>query len=355
MVSWSPINVNLQCETIDKVLGFPIAKCLDTNKNIKHSFVLLNVWFHGLHSKNQTIPDGFDRYILGFWFEVFEERDFQALYQRNPNAEFIILTDLNADAFSHHTRCRVINFYHYRWFIENIEIPPIDWTTKSYKLSSLSNRINEFRYFVTAKLLDAQQVYFTWNRHDVGANIDYILQPAGSTKRDSLLATHKHRLEQKINVEVFDNNPLANTKMSQHPAYRNSFINCMNESKDVSWTPEFGFCPAPYLTEKTWKPIFFGNAVIFTGQSGTKKHLEKIGFSFEYPWSNAYDDVTGDLTRLEMILDTIDHVLSLDSSQILMSIRDSVEHNQNFVKAGRFQSWIDEQNAHALAKLEEYL
>jgi len=339
---------------MDKVLGFEITDIINS-KCSEDTYVLLNVCFNSLRNQNISIPSGYNRYILGFWFEVFEEDSFLQLYNNNPNSEFIILTDLDAKAFDPLDRCRVINFYHYKWYTENMIVSPVDWKGKKYKLSSLSNRITEFRYYITAKLLNSQDVYLTWNLYDIGADINYIFDPAGSLKRDELLKKTKDRLKEKINSEIFQNDPISNMQSGSHPAYSLSLVNCINETKDVSWTPNFGISPAPYLTEKTWKPLFFGNALIFSGQANTKSHLEKIGFKFNYPWPNHYDSQIGDLERLETILDTIDLILKLDLDEIAVGIRESVEHNQHIILDKILIKWVNCQNNGGLEILDKVL
>lgn len=351
---FTQVNVNPTETDLDSTLGFAITGLLTSNY-ADDSFIMLNVCFNALRRNNQTIPHGYDRYILGFWFEVFDEQSFFELYLANPSSEFILLTDLEPCSLAHLERCKIINLYHYRWFMTNCPPTDIDWSQRRFKISSLSNRITQFRYYITAKLLDQQDVYFTWNRRDVGANVQWIFEPVGWPLRDALLAENSSRLQEKINAENVMDNPLNALQEYLHPAYSQSLVNCTNETKDVSWIPDYGIAGRPYITEKTWKPLFYGNALIFSGQVGIKKRLEMMGLRFDYPWSNDYADIEGDLERLEKILELIDLILDLDMHELQQGIRESVEHNREILQDGTVKQWIDEKNTAALTHLEKIL
>ena len=354
MVKWTPVNICPKQTNLDNILGFELTDIL-ASVAVKDTYVMLNICFNTLRRTNQSIPHGYNRYILGFWFEVFEEKSFLDLYQSNLAAEFVILTDLDLSSFAHLERCRVINLFHYKWFLDNFIMADIDWANRRYKISSLSNRITEFRYFITAKLLDQADVYFTWNRLDIGADIQYILEPAGWSLRDTLLAETSSRLQEKINGEIIEKSPLDSLRATHHPAYSQSLVNCINETKDVSWIPGYGTAARPYLTEKTWKPLFNGNALIFSGQVGIKNRLEMMGFNFDYPWSNDYAEIEGDLERLEKILELINIISDLSRDELQNGIRRSVEHNRKIIQDGTVQRWIDERNSASLTHLEKIL
>jgi hypothetical protein len=234
--------------------------------------------------------------------------------------------------------------YHWKWFLNQYSLSA-EPQQKKYKISSLSNRVNEYKFFVTAKLLNKSNVYLTWNaRYDQNMSYDYIFSEAGWPNRDSLLM-HAEKLKFPFNQENFLNDPGESFLIgSTHPAYIESCVNLVNETKDDSWAQDFGVLPGPYLTEKTWKPLILGNALLFSGQHNIKTVLKQVGFNFEYPWQDNYSHLPGDLERLDLLLDLIDNILCMPINKIQTDIQDSVLHNQNLIQSGNIQKWIDEKN-----------
>ena len=139
------------------------------------------------------------------------------------------------------------------------------------------------------------------------------------------------------------------------PAYNCALVNCINETKDVSWVEGFGDSPGPYLTEKTWKPLYSGAAIVFTGQLNTKRVLEEAGFKFDYPWCNKYADIPGDLERLEKIIELLDDISQMSFDEILNGIKASCEHNKNHLTSNNLKNYIDNVNTIGLQKLEKIL
>jgi hypothetical protein len=346
---WTPVNIDPRNKNIDDWLGIKSLSNLVASKIDSDTYCNFNICVNGL---GREIPKGYDRYILGFWFEIFDENIFVKTYNENPTAEFIVLTDLQPNDLAKFDRCKIINLFHWKWFVKQISIEPKIY---KYKISSLSNRVNEYRAFVTLKLLDKKDVIVTWNaRYMKDINVDYIFSQAGRPKRDNLIK-NIDQLKLPINQEIFENDPQVSYNNGLHPAYAQTLVNSINETKDVCWHVDIGILPGPYLSEKTWKPLLYGNALLFTGQFNSCKTLSDLGFSFDYPWSNLYDSLPGDLDRLEIILDTIDEILGLSYSQIENGIKDSVAHNQNFMISKKIVNTIDQRNECGLDQLTKIL
>lgn len=352
MSGWTPTNVDINQLDIDDILKINGITKLLQQKISSDTYCNLNV-FSG-HNK-KIAPDGHNRYILGFWFEVFDENHFLELYNNNPQAEFLILSDMNPNDIKNFARCRYVQLYHWNWFLDQTVSNP-DWSLRKYKLSSLSNRVNEFRCFITAKLLNLDGVFFTWNAQYLNnTGYDYIFSPAGWPLRDNLIKT-MFQLKVPINNESFANDPSQVLSLSgAHSAYTESLINSINETKDNSWHQEFGVLPGPYLTEKTWKPLINGNALLFSGQYGIQQTLENFGFEFDYPWQNNYSNIIGDLERLDRLLELIDEILKMPAKDIISGIKDSVLHNQNLISTGMIQKKIELENQNSLDLLTTLL
>ena len=346
---WTPVNIDPRKRNIDSYLGISGLSDLILSKIDDKTYCNLNVCVTSL---GKTIPDGYNLYILGFWFDIFDENVFLQVYKNNPTAQFILLTDLSPNGLTNFDRCKFVNLFHWKWFLSKFHNSPKNY---KYKISSLSNRVNEYRAFITLKLLAQSDVFVTWNaKYLKDINVDYIFSPAGRVKRDELLQ-NIDLLKFPINQETFFNDPQISSEILLHPAYSESLVNSINETKEISWHADIGILPGPYLSEKTWKPLLSGNALLFTGQFNTGQTLSKLGFAFDYPWSNAYDNQPGDLDRLDLLFDTIDKILGMDFKSIENGIKDSVLYNQNFISSKKIIQIIDERNECGLEQLKTIL
>jgi len=335
---------------LDLDLGF-------LNQLKKHAYCLINCAI----SDADPVPNGYDLYVFSWFFEPFVDVWFLDIYQKNPQAEFVIITDLEPNALAHLPRVQVFNSNtHTTWInaIRSQNSAPITGKLidRKYKISSLSSRLSEYKFFITAKLLESQstEAFYSWNRgfaiHDKDS---WVFEQSGYQQTDSLLKHSDYLKNNTINLEKFKNNPLSNCQF-QHPAFNNSIVNAVNESQNISETPEFGTLPLALITEKTWKPLFAGNALLFTCQALTKKKLENWGFKFDYPWAQGYDDNLRDSQRLEVILSHITWILSLPNSTLIALCEESVQHNVELAWSGKLESQFRAVNERCVAELQRH-
>jgi len=308
------------------------------------------------------IPDGRDLYILAWFFEPFEDIWFLDLYRRNPQAQFVVISDAVANDFKKLDRVKYFQIIHHAtWFkaihLKNVKPTNTDLQSRKYKLSSLCSRLNEFKFYITAKLHSKQQsqTYYTWNRgFDIRSQDNYVFEPSGYYHADELLTYTNFLKNNTINAEQFNNNPLSGSCFD-HPAFLETVINSINETQCLSQTPEFGQLPTPYITEKTWKPLFAGNAILFTGQAGLKKQLESWGFVFDYVWAQDYDNNFNDNQRLEVILHQINWILETDIQQLAAMAQPSVDHNVELAWSGKLEKMFQLHNQRTIEELKEFL
>lgn len=309
------------------------------------------------------VPDGKDLYIFSWFFETFVDQWFLSIYNRNPQAEFVIITDLCPNGLHDLPRVSTFKVYHHStWMraIKQVNDGPAIKSLKDrkYKISALSSRLSEFKFYITAKLLDKQDAatLYSWNRgFEVRDKDSFIFELSNYQNADRILKKHREILKnQTINADDWLNNPLNNCRFD-HAAYQDSLINCINETQNISKTPEFGTLPVPYLTEKTWKPLFAGNALLLSGQASIKKTLEGFGFRLDYPWAQNCDDDFYDMQRCETLLNHIDWILSLDSETLVSLCHDSVQHNIELAWSGKVECFFDEYNQESIQLLKEHL
>ena len=335
---------------LDLDLGF-------LNQLKQHAYCLINCAI----SDAPPVPNGYDLYVFSWFFEPFVDVWFLDIYQRNPQAEFVIITDLEPNALAQLPRVQVFGSNtHTTWInaIRSQNSGPIGTKLidRKYKISSLSSRLSEYKFFVTAKLLESKnaQAFYSWNRgFAIRDNDSWVFEESGYHQIDSLLKHSEHLKSNTINQEKFENNPLSNCQF-QHTAYNDAIINAVNESQNISETPELGTLPLGFITEKTWKPLFAGNALLFTCQAKTKKKLEHWGFKFEYPWAQGYDDNVRDSQRLEVILSHITWILSLPNSTLVEQCEQSVQHNIELAWSGKLEQQFRDTNEQCIADLQRY-
>jgi len=309
------------------------------------------------------VPQGKSLYVMAWFFETFNSKWFLDIYNKNPQAQFVIITDMEPNGFLKLDRVQFFQFFHHSTWIDAIRLKnpgpcqqPID--QRKYKLSSLCSRLNEYKFFITAKLHIEQnpEVYYTWNRDFEIRNEDsFVFEQRNFQQSDELLAKCKLFLrDNKINSEIFDNNPLSNCNFN-HPAYSDTVINSVNETQTLSSDPDFLNYPTPYISEKAWKPLFAGNALLFSGQCGLKQKLESWGFKFDYVWAQGYDNSFNDNQRLESILTNINWILTIPRSDLARMAKDSVEHNLELAWSGRLENMFKQHNNHTSEQLKKHL
>lgn len=349
-MAFAPVNL-LDSQKIDNVLRIPGLNNILTNTD---AYMVLNVDINALGRK--IIPKGYNLYILGFWHEVFDEEWFLKNYFAHDTAQFIVLGDFLPNGLEKYDRVQFVRLLHWEYYLDFIDNHTIDWSQKKYKISSLSYFVNETRFFVTAALLHTSNSLMSWhNKQRSYGNYEYIFQPTGYPNRDNLIK-YREKLLEPITIDDRINDPEYNYQEAiNFPPYSETLVNCINETKDVSWVENFGDSPGPFLTEKTWKCLYAGTALIFTSQQNTKYVLEQAGFVFDYPWSNQYADIPGDLERLEKILETIMHIDQMPFKTILDGIKESCEYNKNHLFSDNFKDYINNENIKGLQKLEEIL
>lgn len=330
-----------------------LCRALDT-WNPNTTYILLNISFY--QRPRIPIPSGKQTYIFSFYIDPFDTRWFTEIYQCNPDSEFIVLASGNPGDLANMPRVKFVPIYFDRvWISANKshgQQPMIPVQKRDLYIGAMSARVNEYKYYITAKLLEYQtQCLIRWNLSFKLNPIDnFIFEQTGRPQRDRLLAQYQEVLKHPINMEKFDNSPLSNS-LTTHPAYTQCLINSINESRCIGWEPDFGDLPGPFITEKTYKAISSGTAVLFVGQHGMIPYLRNFGFDFSYPWSNYYDSVPGDLDRLELLLDQIDCIMHMPLSHIQEGIHSSVENNYKLFWSGAVEDYINSANSQTLLSI----
>jgi hypothetical protein len=134
-----------------------------------------------------------------------------------------------------------------------------------------------------------------------------------------------------------------------NPAYQNSALNFTQESYHYSYmTDTCGNSyiePGPFLTEKTWKCLLSKTALIPVGQYQSYTWLAQMGMKFDYGELDlSFDNDSGNLTRLEKIVNLIESLNQWSAQELFDMTSDSCEYNYNHVLSKDFWAMCEKYN-----------
>jgi len=153
---------------------------------------------------------------------------------------------------------------------------------------------------------------------------------------------HTELVNKKIVLDKFIDSRLSNY-YANIPAYTDALVNLTNET--FSQTCADGVqLPGPYISDKTWKPLIAGCAMMPQGPSGIYSYLEEMGFVFDYPWDKTFDENINDFDRFLHFLTVVDDIFLMDKQTLANSIAQSCEYNYNYIRSAQFKNRIQQLN-----------
>ena len=319
------------------------------DKNIY--FALFQGW------PTQKLPSGYDYYIVSFHLEAV---DIAWLKQQQVTGPIIVLFDGN------HYDVDITGVYFMPFFYWHYQLQQMqNWfgiqekKQPKYKFSAVCNRITQSKIWVTTKLLDSARessliVLHNWldekNVHG--------WQLTGNTVLDQLTQLFQTKyLEQEITIDTFENlrdNNQRTTGNPWQPLYQDCAIHFTNESFHYSYMSDAissYIYPGPFITEKTLKCLLGSTAFISVGQFETYKTLTNLGFEFDYGFDISWDLDPGNISRATSIINLIDYLNQIDIDQLVITTRDSCQHNQNHVLTAKFFNQCQQQNIKSIGQI----
>jgi hypothetical protein len=177
----------------------------------------------------------------------------------------------------------------------------------------------------------------------------YLLNHTGNAKVDNVVDFIKNSF---LNKKIIPDQPFVNTPLTNldynWSAYTDCLINVSNESVNNSFQiidDKDYIMPGPYITEKTVKCLLSRTALLPAGQYKTYEYLQSLGFHCDYPWDTSFDDIPGDISRIEKVFDALDQIKELNFEYIKQKIKHSCDHNREHIISGNFLSLISKKNA----------
>ena len=302
-------------------------------------------------------PEGYDTYVINFQFEYADFEWIKNFCSKVYPNKVLLITPYKTCKY----QCQNLELLQYEgwptvldWYQTEYGWPDVVFDKKTKKISSLSNRISQFRAYVSAYM------YLTWNPQDYVMSWHsklfksedlYLLNHTGNSKIDAVIDFIKNSfLDMKIipDYQSTHNTPLINLDYAWS-AYTDCLINSSNESVNNSFqliNDKEYIMPGPFLTEKTMKCLLSRTALLPAGQYRTYAHLQSLGFQFDYPWDKSFDDTPEDISRFEKFLGTLDQINKLDFDYIKQEIKHSCDHNREHIISGDFLSLTSAKNAY---------
>lgn len=362
---------------------FPtVDTCLDADITQLHpnNQILYGQWLHklkkgrtwfGLHwdwpdlNFKGIIPDDCDTYVFSWHLENWDHDWLDKFCQSHPNQQVIAIGEFQEK--SQHPNLKILVFhcwdllisYVLETFGNNHEFKE----PKKYLVSSLCNKPSFTKTLITAYLIKNyyphDQLLVSWNINKRGEQCRSMqfLDTTAMSNRDSLTDLcqyyHSAMKDFKITIDDFVDVPWNHFDFA-HPAFTDSLINLTNET--FAQSQKFSrIYPGPYFSEKTWKPLLAGSAVLPVGQPNVYRYLENFGLCMDYPWPREFDTTVGDLDRIEKTFDAIDWIMKASQQDDQNQIMEVNRYNYHYIRSKEFLSTIKSINAEALEKfLESY-
>ena len=237
------------------------------------------------------------------------------------------------------------------------ENPPLP----QYKISSLCFRVSQYKNFITAYLLEhanTEDIILTYHKK-LGKPEDLHGYPQELPWLDALDFTllEPTWINFQDDFDWAQNTPVANGDWRSAP-YENALVNFTNESFHYSGSEVNGKCfvyPAPYLTEKTWKPLLAGRPFLAVGQYNTYKTLNHLGLKTNFGFPILFDQDPGDLTRIRDIFVTINKIITTPIKDLYDQSYASVRHNIQYIKNNDFTRACHRENEQAGGRIQDFL
>ena len=313
-------------------------------------------WF-GLHYNWPTflftngMPDDCDTIVISWHLENWDHEWLHSICNKYADRQIIIISEF--DAVLPYPNVKVLRYHCWdlvtQSMINEFEQDYQPKKKRPWLASSLVLKPSFFKCLITAHLCKHHRgnknLVLSWNASDrYCESISRLQLPLGNEKLEKLRQFYlDHLVKRHIPLDaVHKYHPWQHWNFT-NVGYQDAWVNFTNETYSPSLVSGQTM-PGPYISEKTWKPLLAGTAMIPIGMPGTYKHLEKFGFQFEYPWSKEFDNVVGDLDRMALVLDQVDWLLQSDMSDIVDATQDSCNYNYHHIRSKNFVNCVQQLN-----------
>jgi hypothetical protein len=348
--------------TIDQIPIHPGYEWIAQLPNKRLYFALFQRWPSLTLQSMQSLPLGYDYYIVSFHLEPV---DINWLTQQKVTGPIFVLFD------GEHYDLDLPGIYFLSFFYWHRQLQQMqNWfglqekTDPQYKFSAVCNRASQSKVWITTKLLEVarESSLIVLNSQFVEEKNIHRWQLTGNTVLDHLTEIFQNRyLGQDIKIDEFDNrtqNQQNITGNPWQPLYQNCAVHFTNESfhySNMTADNKPYVYPGPFLTEKTLKCLLGGTAFVSVGQFETYKVLAELGLQFEYNFDLSWDLDSGNISRMESIVSLIEWLAQADVDQLVQYTQHSSQHNQNWIVSNNFFKQCERKNLITIEKINQLL
>lgn len=306
----------------------------------------------------KNIPQDQDTYIFSWHLENIDFDFLDRFCLEHPNQQVIVLSE-NTDN-NRHPNLKMLQYHCWHHVIPTMLIVH-GYNTKfinirNKRLSSLASKPSLSKALITAylhcKYKDRTDVIMSWQllRSAKCHSMNFI-DDLKTTDQLAHLVDHYNRYLKDECIKLpNDITPGSIPWNNWHfPSFvYDVWVNLTNET----FCRDDGIFPGPYLSEKTWKALIAGTALLPVGMSGTYQRLEKFGFQFEYGWDLEFDIIRPDMDRMIKLFDLVDLIIKEPIDDLAAQVRDSCKYNHKYIRSDEFVKRIKDLNQQ---NLKEFL
>jgi len=305
---------------------------------------------------DDDFPEGYDLYVVSFHLEAV---DIRWLHRQTEQIKqpIIVLSDSNL------YNCPLPdNVYYYKFYWWHHQIEQIKkWFPQQFnknithKFSAICNRISQSKLLVTTVLLE-QALDCSMLRLSNWEGQDSRIK-TGNKELDQLHNTFYNKWygkkidlsdsEQFINKQNYSANPWTDV-------YQNCALHFTNESFHYSYMQdELGnyIYPGPFITEKTLKCLVGATGFIPVGQFDTYNSLQEVGFDFDYSFDVSFDQDSGNITRLEKLINLTKNFTKMDAVDLYKLTKTASENNQEHVYSNKLYRNCEKYNENCISNV----
>ena len=333
-------------------------KFLEQLADGKTLYVINWVWMR--NHPDLTLPNNYDTYVFLQYREPVDWDWFDQFVQLHPTQKIILLASLPSSD-TPYTNFQLIE---HQWSPQQVSRALVlygqeyefKWP-RQFLVSSMANKPSFFKTLITAyfhkNYIDRPDLVLSWNinkKNEICKSIESLDGQYGQTQLDQMCSYYQTTLKHlSISQEPWIYSFYGNNNWNTSRAYTNTLINFTNETYCQGQRHQRIF-PGPQLTEKTRKALLAGCAIVPVGMPGVYNYLRRFGLKFDYPWSCKFDDIPGDLDRMEQVFTVIDEIMSYDLDCLHQQLRDSVEYNYYYLRDIAYINHVQELNQQAVNK-----
>jgi hypothetical protein len=312
-----------------------------------------------------SIPKDVEKIILSFQIEAVDIYWLKALALRFKKSQIIVVHE---GAF-YPSQWWPDNLFFTSWITWDEQLRRIASThgrqdfveNSKFKITSLCSRTSQYKFYVTGYMLknynNSDSLISYHSRVDKKSDIDHL--KTGIPAIDDLVEymTDQKPVSIDHTTHAQRNNDLDNTNWN-HRAHVDSVFCLTNEGYHYSYSTvdhQEIIHPGPPLSEKTFKPLLAGQAIIMVGQANSLSSLSKLGFDFDYGIDNSYDSELQDLQRIQMIFKVIDTIMGMSLNDLKKATREKCAHNSHWAVSDDLKKITAELNEYSLTVIRKKL